>query len=55
MNITITRGYLKKIIFEEINRYFKINKKRLLEENNLEPQDIQKILKEILEKSNGIR
>ena len=53
MHITITRAHLKKIVSEEIDRYFKLNGGRLLKESNLEPRDIQEILREMLEKSDG--
>ena len=53
MNIKITKGYLRKVISEEVYKYFKKNEKRLLQENNLELKDIQALLQGLLEKNNG--
>ena len=53
MNITITRGQLKKILSEEIEKYFQKNK-NFLQENNLNIKEIQELLRESMEKNDGV-
>ena len=51
----ITRRRLKQIISEEIYHYFKNNKEHLLEDIDINSVDLDKLLHEILERSNGIQ
>ena len=55
VSMKITRRRLKQIISEEIYHYFKNNKEHLLEDIDINSVDLDKLLHEILERSNGIQ
>jgi hypothetical protein len=53
MDIKITKGYLRKLISEEVYKYFEKNKEKLLREADISLKDLQLLLYESLEKNNG--
>lgn len=51
--IKMTKAYIRKLISEEIYSYFKKNQE-VLKESKLDPEEVEKLFLENLERHNGI-